>query len=764
MPRPEDHCARDFGPLLVSAGTISGQIGNGRAPGRRTARRVFRDSRTEDKDAIGSEATPLDGPPLRPERIPGGPPPLREGPLSFPRPRGEGSVPRRPRPALPFLLLLFLLLAFPLALSPASPPSVAASPAAAGSPDLAPTNPLVAFLRGRERVVRYGYPEHPPIFFSGPSGEAEGFLPDLLRLVAAREGWRIEFVRGSGEELVSLLREGRIDLLSMAPTPRLDELFDFSREPVFSTWYTLFTLPRRQVDSLARLDGKRIGLQGGFYASRELRDLVAQTRIRCEIREYPTTREAFLALTRGEVDACAAEQLAAMPLAREYQVRRSPIVFAPSQIYFGTTKGRNRELLEALDRRLRSLRDREDSPYYLYRSRWFYDEDLTVFPRWGIALILGGAALILLLAALATIWALKEGVIRRQSRLLSRCLRYERALSACARLLFSGGELPETLRLFRERLGKGSEALSLSIRRRPAPDVPETEFPGDDRPGPPLGEGTLPLSPSREEDPPPDPSGGPRVIVPLLEGQGRYGELIATYRPGFSPNEEERTFLSAGADLIGAYLERHRAEARLRELARTDPLTGIANRRTLFEEADREIRRCLRRGRPLAFALLDVDRFKDVNDGFGHDAGDRILRELARILAEGLRSEDLVGRLGGEEFGLLLPETDLPGAFLTMERLRSAVEETPFALHGEGSGDAPPETIRITVSLGLALLAPAEAGFEPLYRRADQALYRAKSLGRNRVVTEDLLSAPSSSAPRPAEESPSLLSGPRGRS
>jgi diguanylate cyclase (GGDEF)-like protein len=440
-------------------------------------------------------------------------------------------------------------------------------------------------------------------------------------------------------------------------------------------------------------------------------------------------------------------------------IRRSPIVFAsPARSTSGTTKGRNRELLEALDRRLRSLRDREDSPYYLYRSRWFYDEDLTVFPRWGIALILGGAALILLLAALATIWALKERVIRRQSRLLSRSLRYEQALSACARLLLSGGELPETLRLFRERLGTGSEALFLSLRLPPAPDGPEVESPEDDRTGLPL-EGGLP----------PDPSGaalseGPRVTFPLLEGEGRYGELIATYRPGFSPDEEERTFLSAGADLIGAYLERHRAEARLRELARTDPLTGIANRRTLFEEADREIRRCLRRGRPLAFALLDVDRFKDVNDGFGHDAGDRILRELARILAEGLRSEDLVGRLGGEEFGLLLPETDLPGAFLTMERLRSAVEETPFALHGEGSGDAPPETIRITVSLGLALLAPAEAGFEPLYRRADQALYRAKSLGRNRVVTEDLLSAPSSSAPRPAEESPSLLSGPRGRS
>ena len=171
--------------------------------------------------------------------------------------------------------------------------------------------------------------------------------------------------------------------------------------------------------------------------------------------------------------------------------------------------------------------------------------------------------------------------------------------------------------------------------------------------------------------------------------------------------------------------ERKRLEQELTRLATTDSLTGIANRRSFFEQLEREWSRARRHSRPLALMMFDLDRFKEVNDSHGHAAGDRVLVELVDEARGLLRADDVLARLGGEEFAILLPEVDLEGAAAAAERLRERLGGREVVL--------PTGRVRCTVSVGvvegrLALESPDAA-----LNRADDALYTAKREGRNRV-------------------------------
>jgi len=174
----------------------------------------------------------------------------------------------------------------------------------------------------------------------------------------------------------------------------------------------------------------------------------------------------------------------------------------------------------------------------------------------------------------------------------------------------------------------------------------------------------------------------------------------------------------AAGDPAGRHLED------LARLARQDPLTGLPNRRALEDELEREVARAARAGAPLAAVVLDVDHFKRVNDGHGHAAGDAVLAAVAARAAAALRAGDLLARVGGEEFAILMPGADLAAAAEAAERIRARVAEGPV----EAGGLALP----VTVSLGCAALAPGEVG-RALLARADAKLYEAKGAGRNRV-------------------------------
>ncbi len=161
------------------------------------------------------------------------------------------------------------------------------------------------------------------------------------------------------------------------------------------------------------------------------------------------------------------------------------------------------------------------------------------------------------------------------------------------------------------------------------------------------------------------------------------------------------------------------------QLATHDALTELYNRRHFLDLLDKEIARAERHRRPLALGILDVDLFKRINDDYGHIAGDGVLRQIAEILREHVRGEDVAARIGGEEFAILLPEVSPVAALAFAERLREAIAVASFAPGGQPQ--------QMTVSIGLADLAPSRHTRSALLRAADEALYAAKDAGRNRV-------------------------------
>ena len=179
------------------------------------------------------------------------------------------------------------------------------------------------------------------------------------------------------------------------------------------------------------------------------------------------------------------------------------------------------------------------------------------------------------------------------------------------------------------------------------------------------------------------------------------------------------------------YAERLRDNVQMSiEMAITDALTGLFNRRYMESHLGTLIEQAIARGKPLTALVIDIDYFKSINDTHGHDAGDDVLREFALRIKRSIRGIDLACRCGGEEFVVVMPETDMAVAAMVAERLRRRIAADAFAIQ-QGAGNVP-----VTISIGIAALRGKDDTAAALIKRADQALYRAKRDGRNRVVPE----------------------------
>jgi len=179
-----------------------------------------------------------------------------------------------------------------------------------------------------------------------------------------------------------------------------------------------------------------------------------------------------------------------------------------------------------------------------------------------------------------------------------------------------------------------------------------------------------------------------------------------------------------GTAIFTVAMARERAELRYMAVAHIDPLTGVANRRAFLETAEEVLRANPKESRPLSLIMFDLDRFKSINDGFGHGTGDAVLKRFGDIARTSVRAGDIIGRPGGEEFAVLLPGSNRAAALIVAERIRIAFAEACRTIDDR--------LISATVSAGVTMALPTST-LDSMMAAADEALYRAKAEGRNRV-------------------------------
>jgi diguanylate cyclase (GGDEF)-like protein len=214
------------------------------------------------------------------------------------------------------------------------------------------------------------------------------------------------------------------------------------------------------------------------------------------------------------------------------------------------------------------------------------------------------------------------------------------------------------------------------------------------------------------------------LVLPLVLHDRALGTLILGAKRRHAFGEAVRPTLEVLASHLATSLSNARMIAQLEKMATTDGLTGLLNKRAMFDDAERKVAAAARFGRALSVLIVDIDHFKKVNDTYGHDVGDTVIRGVGDVLRRHKRNTDVVSRFGGEEFVALCEQTDAKGAMLLAERIREELAKIVF--------HTPMGTLSVTCSIGVATFPDAGQSWEALFKSADEALYVSKRSGRNR--------------------------------
>lgn len=569
---------------------------------------------------------------------------------------------------------------------------------------------LGAGVAAQAREVRVGVYSNEPKIYINEAGRATGIFPDLLRDIATREGWTLEFVPCEWQACLDALEHGRIELMpDVAFSSERDRRFDFHQIPVMHSWSQVYRHPASSINSILDLDGQRVALLEGSIQAALFRDLVAGFGVRPEWLPVQSLDEAFRLVAVRKADAAIANNYFGNRQAGRYRLEETAIVFQPTRLFFATAKGRNPELLAAIDAQLRSWQNDPRSLYHAVIRQWGGQVPEPFVPRtfWWMLAAAGGLLLLALALALLlryqvlartrTLQAANEEVGRfkaifDQSGFAAWIARLDGGLvyvnARCARLC---GASPQEL------LGRRYLSLYLTSQQQAAQDYWRAVSEGQ-----PVGEQELLQVTADGREIPMLTSG-----QLLRDAEGR-AELLACTAVDIS--------------------DRKLAEAKIHQLAFYDALTGLPNRRLLMDHLQHALAASARHSSCGALLFIDLDHFKTINDTLGHDVGDQLLRDVSDRIRLCVRVGDTVARLGGDEFIVLVE--DLGGApdiaasqAEGVARKIMATLSRPYLLEGREQYSTP--------SIGVALFTPGQGHADELLKQADMAMYQAKAAGRN---------------------------------
>ena len=562
------------------------------------------------------------------------------------------------------------------------------------------------------REVRVGVYQNEPKIFLTKDGHISGILGDILGEIAREEQWTLKPVPCTWHECLQYLARGRIDIMpDLAYTDERARIYDFHHVAVLHSWSVIYLPKNRLIDSVVQLQGKRIAILRDSIQDTYLTKLLDEFGVKAKFMRVESLDLAFAKVREGQADVAVANRFFGDTEARRYQLVASPLVFQPSSLYYGTAKGRNADLLRAIDHYMKTWQSDPDSFYYKTLNKWTAAPPLTVVPDW-VRTVFFSLSVLVLIALLGTLY------MRLQLR------KKARAMEA-GKIALDKSE--KRYKTYVEHAPEGifvADASGHFVDANPSA-CQLVGYTRDEL----LGMGVLDLAAPEEIEE------QNKKFASVVEKGGLETELRLRHKSGAILIASLRAMRLPDDLIMGFCLditERKRSEEQIRHLAFYDALTGLPNRRLLMDRLHQAMMGNKRDGTFGALLMIDLDHFKVLNDTEGHDVGDRLLIEVAHRLARSVRGDDTVARLGGDEYVVIADslgedesEAAVQAEYIGEKILRSIGE--PYELV------AGKPAFFSTPSIGAVIFRSEDTPVDILLKQADVALYQAKSAGRNTI-------------------------------
>ena len=554
-------------------------------------------------------------------------------------------------------------------------------------------------------TLRVGLYGNAPKIYRNDRGEPAGLFVELLDAIARREGWRLQYVDCDWAQCLKQLETGALDLMpDVAFSEKRRGRFDFHRIPVANSWSVLLYHPRNPLLGWTELAGRRIAILRGAVQVDEVARLMAGIGADYSLVYADTLHEAFDKVATGDADAVVSNRFFANFSGPSHGLRESPIVFNPATLFYATPKGRNGRVLERIDHYLSQWRTDTQSIYFEALNRTMVPLPTNVVPGW-LPWLLVAATALLVAAALVGLF-LRWQVAQRTRALQSTTQRLDHLLNASPALIYQlSYQAGEIVPVWVSDNIKGLFGFEPAQIQEPGWWIRQVH--PEDREAALAHIGLLPQQ---------------RHLVQeyrIYDGHGDVRHI----------RDEMRFIAADGADngeIIGSWNDvteaREQAE-RLAFLTHFDPLTHLPNRLLLRDRLAQAIGQARRDNGHLSVLVIDLDRFKNINDTLGHPVGDEMLRSAATRMGELLRPGDLLARLGGDEFLLLMRHEASTNQTTQMARGILQTLSRPLA--------AREHQLVVTASIGISVFPSDGEDADTLLKHAEVALYEAKNQGRN---------------------------------
>lgn len=569
---------------------------------------------------------------------------------------------------------------------------------------------MAAFIAGcigdsqsaAQREVRIGIYQNAPKVYLDTAGRPAGLFVDLAQEIARLEHWRLDYVRCEWEQCLDMLASGDIDLMpDVARNAERERRFDFPNISVTHSWSQIYALREAKLRTLADLEGKRVAVLRNSVQESYVRELMNSMGMRIELMPADSLENAFFLVASGQSDAVVSNQFYDERHAGRFRLHETPLIFMPSNLFFATGKGRNPDLIARIDIHLAAWRQDPHSPYFAALKKSMIPAPHAVLPDWAQQALIIGAGLLALFAAMSGLlrWQVKQRTmaLRQTAQRLDDVLKASPVVLYSMRMDASGNFSPEWVSdNVRTLFGfSREEALSPGWWLR--------QVHPDDRESAQAAFRTL-----RHEG---------RLLheYRVLDAQGRVHHVRdeLNYRPEPGGGMVSGTW----SDLS----ERYEQAERLSYLLNHDRLTGLPNRWLLRDRLQHAIERAHLKGKRIALIYIDIDRFKQINDTLGHQAGDKVLLHVARRIAEVVPPGETLARVGGDDFVLLLERDTDPLHLNDIAKAILQSSSSPIAIDAH--------QLIATISLGVSMFPDDGKDADSLLKNSELALYEAKKHG-----------------------------------